>query len=497
MKKEEPGKYPFSRGIYRNMYNERLWTMRQYAGFQSTLASNKRYNYLIENGVNGLSVAFDLPTQIGYDSDHYMAEGEVGKVGVPVSKLSDMESLFKNIQLDKISVSMTINSTAAILIAMYIAIAEKQKIPFNKLRGTIQNDILKEYIARGTYIYPPNESIRLVTDIFEFCTQKIPNWNIISISGYHIREAGSDAVQELAFTFSNGIEYIKAAIDKGLDPNNFGQKLSFFFNSHNGFLEEISKFRAARRIWAKIMKDRFGVTNKKALMCRFHTQTGGSTLTSNEIDNNIIRTTIQSLAAVIGGTQSLHTNSKDEALSLPTNSSAKLALRTQQIIAHETNILKYPDPFGGSYIIEELTNDLEKNTFELIKKIDELGGSISAIEQNFIQDQISKSAYKYQKDIDEKKIKIIGVNTFNQKNIDIEPQTLLIDEKNVQEQIKSLRTFKKNRNNIQVKIKLNDLKKTAESDENLMPSIISCIKNDCTLGEISNIFRKVFGEYTS
>ena len=497
MKKEEPGKYPFSRGIYRNMYNERLWTMRQYAGFQSTLASNKRYNYLIENGVNGLSVAFDLPTQIGYDSDHYMAEGEVGKAGVPVSKLSDMESLFKNIGLDKISVSMTINSTAAIIIAMYITIAEKQKIPFNKLRGTIQNDILKEYIARGTYIYPPNESIRLVTDIFEFCTQKIPNWNIISISGYHIREAGSDAVQELAFTFSNGIEYIKAAIDKGLDPNNFGQKLSFFFNSHNGFLEEISKFRAARRIWAKIMKDRFGVTNKKALMCRFHTQTGGSTLASNEIDNNIIRTTIQSLAAVIGGTQSLHTNSKDEALSLPTNSSAKLALRTQQIIAHETNISKYPDPFGGSYIIEKLTNDLEKNTFELIKKIDELGGSISAIEQNFIQDQISKSAYKYQKNIDEKKIKIIGVNTFNQKNIDIEPQTLLIDEKNVQEQIKSLRTFKKNRNNIQVKIKLNDLKKTAESDENLMPSIISCIKNDCTLGEISNIFRKVFGEYTS
>ena len=497
MKKEEPGKYPFSRGIYRNMYNERLWTMRQYAGFQSTLASNKRYNYLIENGVNGLSVAFDLPTQIGYDSDHYMAEGEVGKVGVPVSKLSDMESLFKNIQLDKISVSMTINSTAAILIAMYIAIAEKQKIPFNKLRGTIQNDILKEYIARGTYIYPPNESIRLVTDIFEFCTQKIPNWNIISISGYHIREAGSDAVQELAFTFSNGIEYIKAAIDKGLDPNNFGQKLSFFFNSHNGFLEEISKFRAARRIWAKIMKDRFGVTNKKALMCRFHTQTGGSTLASNEIDNNIIRTTIQSLAAVIGGTQSLHTNSKDEALSLPTNSSAKLALRTQQIIAHETNISKYPDPFGGSYIIEKLTNDLEKNTFELIKKIDELGGSISAIEQNFIQDQISKSAYKYQKNIDEKKIKIIGVNTFKQKNINIEPQTLLIDEKNVQEQIKSLITFKKNRNNIQVKIKLNDLKKTAESDENLMPSIISCIKNDCTLGEISNIFREVFGEFTS
>ena len=313
MKKEKPGSYPFTRGIYKNMYNDRLWTMRQYAGFQSAKESNKRYNYLIENGVNGLSVAFDLPTQIGYDSDHYMAEGEVGKVGVPVSNLSDMETLFDNIQLDKISVSMTINSTAAIIIAMYIALAEKQNIPLKMLKGTIQNDILKEYIARGTYIYPPKESMRIVTDIFEFCTNQIPKWNIISISGYHIREAGSNIEQELAFTFSNGIEYVKAAIEKGLDPNKFGQKLSFFFNSHNGFLEEISKFRAARRIWSKIMKKRFGVTNKKALMCRFHTQTGGSTLSSNEIDNNIIRTTLQSLAAVFGGTQSLHTNSKDEA----------------------------------------------------------------------------------------------------------------------------------------------------------------------------------------
>ncbi len=497
MKKEKPGEYPFTRGIYKKMYREQLWTMRQYAGFQSVLESNKRYHYLIENGVNGLSVAFDLPTQIGYDSDHFMAKGEVGKVGVPISKLSDMEALFNNIQLDKISVSMTINSTAAIIIGMYIALAEKQNLPLNKLKGTIQNDILKEYIARGTYIYPPKESIRLVTDIFEFCNQKIPNWNIISISGYHIREAGSNTVQELAFTFSNGIEYVKAAIDKGLNPNKFGQKLSFFFNSHNGFLEEISKFRAARKIWAKIMKERFGVTNKKALMCRFHTQTGGSTLASNEVDNNIVRTTIQSLAAVIGGTQSLHTNSKDEALALPTNSSAKLALRTQQIIAYETNIAKYPDPFGGSYVIEELTNDLEKKTFKLINKIDEFGGAISAIEQNFIQDQISKTAYKYQKDIDEKEIKIIGVNTFNKGNSDVEPKTLFIDENQVLDQINSLKRFKKSRNNLQVQLKLDDLKKTAESDKNLMPSIISCIKNDCTLGEISNILRDVFGEFIS
>jgi len=497
MKKEKPGKYPFTRGIYKNMYRERLWTMRQYAGFQSALESNKRYKYLIENGVSGLSVAFDLPTQIGYDSDHYMAEGEVGKVGVPISKLSDMEALFNNIKLDKISVSMTINSTAAIIIGMYIALAEKQNIPLDKLKGTIQNDILKEYIARGTYIYPPKESIRLVTDIFEFCNQKIPNWNIISISGYHIREAGSNTVQELAFTFANGIEYVKAAIDKGLNPNKFGQKLSFFFNSHNGFLEEISKFRAARKIWAKIMKERFGVTNKKALMCRFHTQTGGSTLASNEVDNNIVRTTIQSLAAVLGGTQSLHTNSKDEALALPTNSSAKLALRTQQIIAHETNISKYPDPLGGSYIIEKLTNDLEKSTFELINKIDELGGSISAIEQNFIQDQIAESAYKYQKDIDEEKIKIIGVNTFNKNSSEVEPKTLCIDDDQVQNQIKSLKRFKKDRNNLQVQLKLDELKQSAKSDKNLMPSIISCIKNDCTLGEISNILRDVFGEFIS
>ena len=495
MKKEKPGNYPFTRGIYKNMYNDRLWTMRQYAGFQSARESNKRYNYLIENGVNGLSVAFDLPTQIGYDSDHYMAEGEVGKVGVPVSNLSDMETLFDNIQLDKISVSMTINSTAAIIIAMYIALAEKQNIPLKMLKGTIQNDILKEYIARGTYIYPPKESMRIVTDIFEFCTNQIPKWNIISISGYHIREAGSNIEQELAFTFSNGIEYVKAAIEKGLDPNKFGQKLSFFFNSHNGFLEEISKFRAARRIWSKIMKKRFGVTNKKALMCRFHTQTGGSTLSSNEIDNNIIRTTLQSLAAVFGGTQSLHTNSKDEALALPTNSSARLALRTQQIIASETNIPKYPDPFGGSYIIEELTNDIEKKTFKLINKIDELGGSISAIEKNFIQEQISQSAYDYQKNIDEKKIKIVGVNVLNKKIKDTDPTTLFIDEKQVDNQIKSLEIFKKRRNNIQVQLKLNELKKISKSSDNLMPSIISCIKNDCTLGEISNILRKVFGEY--
>ena len=494
MKKERPGDYPFTRGIYKNMYCEKLWTMRQYAGFQSASESNKRYKYLIKNGVSGLSVAFDLPTQIGYDSDHDMADGEVGKVGVPISKLSDMITLFEDISLNNISVSMTINSTAAIIIGMYTAIAEKEGIPMEKLNGTIQNDILKEYIARGTYIYPPKQSIRIITDIFEFCENNIPNWNIISISGYHIREAGSNAVQELAFTFSNAIEYVNAAVNKGMDPNQFGQKLSFFFNCHNGFLEEIAKFRAARKIWAKIMKERFGVTNKKALMCRFHTQTGGSTLTSNEIENNIVRTTIQSLAAVMGGTQSLHTNSKDEALSLPTNDSARLALRTQQIIAHETNIPKYPDPFGGSHVIENLTSELEVNTFKLINKIDDLGGSISAIEQNFIQDQISDSAYKYQQNLDEKNIKIIGLNTFNNGN-DNQAEHSSFDNKQVQEQINSLKRFKEKRNNLQVQLRLDELKNCARSKNNLIPSIISCVKNDCTLGEISNTMRDVFGEY--
>jgi methylmalonyl-CoA mutase N-terminal domain/subunit len=384
--------------------------MRQYAGFTTAEESNKRYRYLLKNGVMGLSIAFDLPTQIGYDSDHPMSLGEVGKVGVPISSLQNMETLFHDIPLDKVSTSMTINATAPILLALYIAMAEKQGVPANKLQGTIQNDILKEYVARGTYIFPPIKSMRLVTDIFEFCASHAPNWNTISISGYHIREAGSTVEQELAFTFANGIAYVQAAIDKGLDPNQFGSRISFFFNSHNGFLEEVAKFRAARKLWATIMKNRFGVTNEKALMCRFHVQTGGSTLTAKQIDNNVVRTTIQALSAILGGTQSLHTNSKDEALALPTDDAVKLALRTQQIIAYESGIKNYPDPFGGSYVVEEMTDNLVIEATKIIETIDQIGGSISGIESGWIQDEISRSAYEYQKNIDTKTQIIVGVN---------------------------------------------------------------------------------------
>ena len=389
MNHEKPGQFPYTRGIYEEMYNHRLWTMRQYAGFTTAEESNKRYRYLLKNGVMGLSIAFDLPTQIGYDSDHPMSLGEVGKVGVPISSLQNMETLFHDIPLDQVSTSMTINATAPILLALYIAMAEKQGVPADKLQGTIQNDILKEYVARGTYIYPPIKSMRLVTDIFEFCASHAPNWNTISISGYHIREAGSTVEQELAFTFANGIAYVQAAIDKGLDPNQFGSRISFFFNSHNGFLEEVAKFRAARKLWATIMKNRFGVTNEKALMCRFHVQTGGSTLTSKQIDNNVVRTTIQALSAILGGTQSLHTNSKDEALALPTDDAVKLALRTQQIIAYESGIKNYPDPFGGSYVVEEMTDNLVLEATKIIETIDQIGGSVSGIESGWIQDEIS------------------------------------------------------------------------------------------------------------
>ncbi|MBT4054938.1 MAG: methylmalonyl-CoA mutase, partial [Candidatus Marinimicrobia bacterium] len=403
MNHEKPGEFPFTRGIYEEMYNHRLWTMRQYAGFTTAEESNKRYRYLLKNGVMGLSIAFDLPTQIGYDSDHPMSLGEVGKVGVPISSLQNMETLFHDIPLDQVSTSMTINATAPILLALYIAMAEKQGVPADKLQGTIQNDILKEYVARGTYIYPPIKSMRLVTDIFEFCASHTPNWNTISISGYHIREAGSTVEQELAFTFANGIAYVEAAIDKDLDPNQFGPRISFFFNSHNGFLEEVAKFRAARKLWATIMKNRFGVTNEKALMCRFHVQTGGSTLTAKQIDNNVVRTTIQALSAILGGTQSLHTNSKDEALALPTDDAVKLALRTQQIIAYESGIKNYPDPFGGSYVVEEMTDKLVIEATKIIETIDQIGGSVSGIESGWIQDEISRSAYEYQKNIDTKK----------------------------------------------------------------------------------------------
>tara|TARA_B100000482_G_C12596187_1_gene293433 strand:- start:169 stop:1656 length:1488 start_codon:yes stop_codon:yes gene_type:complete len=494
VKKEKPGEYPFTRGLYKDMYRNKTWTMRQYAGFTSAKESNKRFLDLIEQGVTGLSVAFDLPTQIGYDSDHLMSSGEVGKVGVPISILDDMEILFNKIPLDKVSTSMTINSTAPILLALYIVAAENQGIAINKLSGTVQNDILKEYSARGTYIYPPGPSMRLVTDVMEFCEDNIPNWNTISISGYHIREAGSTAVQELGFTFSNAIAYVEAAIKKGLDPNMFGPRLSFFFNSHNGFLEEIAKFRAARKLWAKIMKERFKVTNEKALYCRFHTQTGGSTLTAHQIDNNVVRTTVQALSAVLGGTQSLHTNSKDEALALPSDKAAQVALRTQQIIAAETGISEYPDPFGGSYVIEEMTQDFVDEASFLIEKIDSIGGAISAIENGFIDNEITNSAYQYQKEIENNERFIVGVN-LHPTDEETKQDLLDIDLKKVNKQINDLKKLKSERDNNKVENSLNELASAANNDDNIMPFVIDCIRNKCTLGEIADTFRTVFGEY--
>ena len=494
MAKENPGEFPFKRGLYKEMYRKRTWTMRQYAGFTTAEKTNQRFLKLLEDGVTGLSIAFDLPTQIGYDSDHSMAEGEVGKVGVPISILDDMEKLFKNIPLDSISTSMTINATAPILLAFYIVAAEKWGIKPGQLKGTIQNDILKEYSARGTYIFPPKDSMRLATDVMAFCDAHVPKWNTISISGYHIREAGSTAVQELAFTFSNAIAYVQSAIDKDLDPNKFGSRLSFFFNAHNGFIEEIAKFRAARKLWATIMRERFSVTNEKALYCRFHTQTAGSTLTANQIDNNVIRTTIQALSAVLGGTQSLHTNSRDEALALPSEDAAELALRTQQIIALESGITAYPDPFGGSYLIEELTERFYNEAMSIIKQIDDLGGAIEAIESGFIENEITRSAYEYQKQIEEKDKYVVGVN-IHEKEESLEQNIHSIDPKLVSDQINNLRILKKKRDNLKVQDTLGELQKIAKNKDNIMPSIINCVKNNCTLGEISDTLRLVFGEY--
>lgn len=491
---EKPGQFPFTRGIYPKMYKDRLWTMRQYAGFTSAKESNERYRYLLEHGQTGLSVAFDLPTQIGYDSDHSMAMGEVGRVGVPISTIEDMEMLLKDIPLDKVSTSMTINATAPILLALYISAAEDQGVVADKLRGTIQNDVLKEYIARGTYIYPPDASMRLVTDIFDFCSTHVPNWNTISISGYHIREAGSTAAQELAFTLANGIAYVQAAINRGLDVNTFGKRLSFFFNAHNDFLMEVAKFRAARKLWAAIMKDRFHATNEKAMMCRFHTQTGGSTLTAQQIDNNVVRTTIQALSAVLGGTQSLHTNSRDEALSLPTDEAAKLALRTQQIIAHESGITQFADPLGGSEVIEKLTLDLEEEALDIIAKIDEMGGALSAIEAGWIQEEIGQSAYEYQKKVDAKEQVIVGVNQFSDED---EPdiEMLEISTKAEEEQITQVKAFREARDSPASKAALSQLKSNAKGTDNLIPAIIDCVQNKCTLGEIADSLREIFGEH--
>ena len=487
--------YPFTRGIYEKMYQKKLWTMRQYAGFTSAEESNKRYRYLIEEGVTGLSVAFDLPTQIGYDSDHPMASGEVGKVGVPISSANDMTTLFNDISLDQVSTSMTINSTAATLLSFYVVVAEKNGIPLNKLKGTIQNDILKEYTVRGTYIYPPESSMRLITDTFAFCESHLPSWNPISISGYHIREAGSTAAQEIGFTFANAIEYVQLAIDQGQDPNLFGRRLSFFFNSHNGFLEEVAKFRAARKIWAKIMKERFKVKDEKAMHCRFHVQTGGSTLTAQQVENNIVRTTIQALAAVLGGAQSLHTNAFDEALALPTNHSAKIALRTQQIIAYESEIVKYIDPLGNSDQIEALTEEICEKADNLIKDIDDLGGAIKAIEQGWIQKEISKSAYSYQQSIDKKEQIIVGLNKFKE-NDGVEIDLQNIDNDVVQKQIDRVKLLKQNRDNSSAQNKIKALKLCAEGRENLIPAIIDAARADCTLGEIADTLREAFGEYS-
>ena len=488
------GEYPFTSGIYPNMYIDRLWTMRQYAGFSSALKSNERYHYLLNQGVSGLSIAFDLPTQTGYDSDHELSIGEVGKVGVPISTIEDMRILLKDIPLDKVSISMTINSTAIILLALLIVVAEENDVNLSQLKGTVQNDILKEYIARGTFIYPPKFSMKLVTDIFEFCDENMPFWNTISISGYHMREAGSDAIQELAFTFSNAISYIDAAIDRGLNVNSFAKRISFFFNSHSYFFEEIAKFRAARKIWADIMQNRYSVKDKKALLCRFHTQTAGSSLQAQQIDNNVVRTTMQATAAILGGTQSLHTNSRDEALSLPTEYSAKLALRTQQVLAYETGLADVVDPLAGSYYIESLTSSIESKSLELMKKIDDLGGAILAIENNFQQNEISNTAFEYQKAIESKDQIIVGLNKFedtNNSTVPIQP----IDQNAVDDQLKRLQKFKNNRDRENVITSLKELKISLNNNNNLLPIIIKCIKNNCTLGEICETMRTVHGEY--
>ncbi|MBC7903574.1 MAG: methylmalonyl-CoA mutase [Gemmatimonadaceae bacterium] len=490
---EMPGSFPFTRGVQPDMYLGKLWTMRQYAGFSTAEESNKRYHYLLSQGVMGLSVAFDLPTQIGYDSDHELSEGEVGKVGVAINSIEDMETLFKDIKLQDISTSMTINATGFILLAFYVAIAKRQGADLKKLTGTIQNDILKEYAARGTYIYPPRPSMRIITDIFEWCAVETPKWNTISISGYHIREAGSTAVQEIAFTLSNGKAYVEAAIKKGLDINVFGKRLSFFFNAHNNLFEEIAKFRAARRMWAKMMKD-LGATDPKAMMLRFHTQTGGSTLTAQQPLNNISRVTVQTLAAVLGGTQSLHTNGYDEALSLPTEEAARIALRTQQIIAFESGAADTVDPLAGSYFVETLTNDVEEKAWELVKKIDALGGSVSAIEQGFIQDEIAKSAYDYQRRIETTEKIIVGVNKFQS----AEPATgplFRVDDAIRQVQIDKLRALRSRRDHGMCDRILQDLNDKASSDDNIMPVVLEAVENRCTLGEIADTLREVFGEY--
>jgi methylmalonyl-CoA mutase, N-terminal domain len=502
---ELPGVFPFTRGIQPTMYRGRLWTMRQYAGFGSATESNRRYRYLLSQGVSGLSVAFDLPTQMGYDSDHRLAEGEVGRVGVAIDSIADMDELFAGIPLGDVSTSMTINATAIILLALYIAVARRQGIEPRALSGTIQNDILKEYVARGTYIYPPRASLRIVTDVFAYCDRELPNWNTISISGYHIREAGSTAVQEVAFTFANAIAYVKAAVDAGLDVNRLGQRVSFFFNAHNDFLEEVAKYRAARRLWAHIMRDRFGATNPRAQQLRFHTQTAGSTLTAQQPDNNIVRVGLQALAAVLGGTQSLHCNGRDEALALPTEESARIALRTQQIIAWESGVANTVDPLGGSHEIEARTDRIEREAAALLGRIDALGGTLAAIESGYIQREIQDTAYHAQQRIDAGEAIVVGVNRFNRVDADRVPSgragepvaidTLLIDPEMEARQIERVRRIRASREERPWRAALDEVTNAARGTDNLVPPIVRAVEAQATLGEIADAMREVFGEH--
>ena len=489
-----PGQFPFTRGVQPTMYRGRLWTMRQYAGFGSAAETNARFKYLLEQGQTGLSVAFDLPTQIGYDADNPIALGEVGKVGVSISSLADMETLFDGIPLDQVSTSMTINAPAAVLLAMYIAVGKKQGVPPDRLRGTVQNDILKEYIARGTYIYPPAPSMRLITDIFAYCRQHVPRWNTISISGYHIREAGSTAVQEIAFTLANAIAYVQAAQDAGLIVDDFARQLSFFFNVHNNFLEEIAKFRAARRLWAKVMKERFGAKNPKSWLLRFHTQTAGSTLTVQQPMNNIVRVTTQALAAILGGTQSLHTNSMDEALALPTEEAVQVALRTQQILAHESGVADTVDPLAGSYFLEALTDEIEARAEAYIEKIDAFGGALAAIEQGFIQREIQDAAYRHQKQVEQQQTVVVGLNRFTSDN-DSKPNLLRVDESIRKQQGTRLARLRQERNGRAVLAALDRLTQAAQSNDNLMPYLLTAVEAYATTGEICQTLRRIWGEY--
>lgn len=490
-----PGEFPYTRGIRPTMYRARHWTMRQYAGFGSAEETNKRFRYLLEQGQTGLSVAFDLPTQIGYDSDDPMAKGEVGKVGVAIDSLEDMEALLEQIPLDKVSTSMTINAPASVLLAMYIVVAEKQGVTPDQISGTIQNDILKEYIARGTYIFPPKPSMRLITDIFAYCAQEVPRWNTISISGYHIREAGATAAQELAFTIADGMAYVEAALDAGLNIDEFAPRLAFFFNAHNQFFEEIAKFRAARRMWAKIMRDKYGAKNPKSWQLRFHTQTGGSTLTAQQPDNNIVRVTVQALSAVLGGTQSLHTNSRDEALALPTEDAVRIALRTQQILAHESGVSDTVDPLGGSYYIESLTDELEKKAHDYLEKIADYGGAVQAVEEGYMQREIHHAAYETQKAIEKGEEIVVGMNKFKLED-EPRPELHRVDPELGRKQEEKLAALRSSRDQHRASARLKELRAGANDGSNLMPLIVDCVRDYCTIGEICGVLREEFGEYT-